>query len=259
MVLISLFIFSGCVLNEPKLEKNETKILKKVSDKNITTNTTPAKKIKEKTSRDDIEEGEVIVNIFDDELYFEKDKVGKDKTKVVIKYLDAFDWEKKALQKIYKKHKKLWSKKQSKSFKNILENDKYLALCGDRRYWDNLQFEESEPEGDILQSLLLLRYLNNLEHGCTQWVSSNGKIKDENSKQHMNTKEIFSLLVHGVIIEKLVALSVPKDKKFYPLVKKYKALLASDGNKEVLKEQRLEIEYYKCKKCQPNYSKKESK
>ena len=265
IVLIGLFFFSGCVANQPKVEKEETKILKKASDKNITALSTASKDIKkeiiqeETIQKDVVEEGEVIVNVFDDELYFEKDKVGTDKTKVVIKYLDAFDWEKKALQKIYKKHKKLWSKKQSKNFKNILKNDKYLALCGDRRYWDNLEFEESEPEQDILQSVLLIKYLNNVMHGCPEWVESNGKIKDENSKKHMNSKEIFSLLVHGVIIKKLFSLSVPKDKNFYPSVEKYKALLTTDVKKEILKKKRLMIENYKCKRWQPNYVKKESR
>lgn len=263
--LIALFFFLGCSVLEPNLDlkKEDNNVSKKVSknieveevkEKNVSiVSTIPNEEILENNN---LEEGNIILNVFDDELYFEKDKVGIDKTKVVIKYLDAFDWEKKALQKIYKKHKRLWSQKQSEDFQKILIEDKYLSLCGDRRYWDNLEFEESQPEQDILQSILLIKYLNNLSHGCPQWVESNCKVKNENAKERINIKQVFSLLPHGVIIEKLFSLYTPKEKKFRTLLKKHKNSLELAKKKEVLRLERLEIEAFKCRPYDPSYEKK---
>ena len=202
------------------------------------------------------EEGHIIENLFDDELYFEKDKV-RDKTAVVIKYLHAYPWEKKALKRIYKKYKQLWSKQQSETFKKIVQEDKYASLCGDQDYWDNLEFEESEPEHDILQSVLLLRYINNLSHGCIKWVESDGKIKDENREKDVEAKYIFSLLPHNVLIEKLLILYAPKEKKFKKLLSEYKALVESDADREKIKEKRLELEQFKAMEIHPNYRKRE--
>ena len=259
VVLVSLFLFLGCAVLEPSFEA--------ISSINVEENTTKerveknvsicSKLLEDKTIKNDnLEEGRLILNVFDDELYFEKDKVGKDKNEVVIKYLDAFPWEKKALKNIYKKYQKLWSKKQSKDFRKILEEDKYLSLCADRRYWDNLEFEESEPERDILQSVLLIKYVNNLSHGCPEWVKSDGKIKDENEKEPIKTKQIFSLLPHRVIIGKLLSLYLPKEKKFLELLEEHQVSLESNKKSEFLKLERLKIEAFKCKKCNPNYKRK---
>ena len=255
-LLLSLFLFSACAVVAPKVEQVKTKekqqklIAPKVEDNKSVV--IEAKK-SNLTKLDKELEGNVIVNVFADELYFEKDKVGEDKTAVVIKYLDAYAWEKKALAKVYKKYKRLWSKKQSEEFKEILEEDRYLSLCSDRKYWDNLEFEESEPERDILQSVLLIRYVNNLEHGCPKWVASNAKIRDENAKEHTNMKQLFSLLPHEVIIEKLISLYVPKEKEFRILLKQHQNSLDLDKGKELLKLERLELEEFKCQTCQPNY------
>ena len=263
VMLGALFLFSGCAVLEPDfgvpIAKKE--VVKKKSIENNITNAVEVKieekklVLEEEVSENKMEEeGTLILNVFADELYFEKDKVGTDKTQVVIKHLIASSWEKKALKKVYKKHKQLWSQKQSKNFRKILEEDKYLALCSDRKYWDNLEFEESEPERDILHSILLIKYLNNLAHGCPQWISS--KVKNENDKERINTKQVFSLLPHGVIIEKLLSLYLPKEKEFDNLLKKYKKSLESNEEKEILNSERLEIEEFKCKKCQPNYKKR---
>ncbi len=260
-VLGSMFLFSGCAVLEAELEvpKSEKKVLeinktKETLEENLSSvsEEVEAKALK----NDNLEESQIIINVFDDELYFEKDKVGRDKTQVVIKYLDAFSWEKKALKKVYAKYKRLWSEQQSKNFRKILEEDRYLSLCSDHKYWDNLEFEESQPKRDVLHSILLLRYLNNLTHGCPQWITSNGKVKDENSKEHIKTKQVFSLLPHGVIIEKLFSLYLPKEKDFFLLLKKHKASLEEAKKREVIQSERLEIEAYKCRKCQPNYKKK---
>jgi hypothetical protein len=258
IILLFFLFFSGCAKLAPDfvVNKEASKNIEpeEIVEKNISSvSKIPNKKVIE---NDNIEEGHLILNVFDDELYFEKDKVGNDKTKVVIKYLDAFTWEKKALKKIYKKHKRLWSKKQSKDFQKILAEDKYLSLCADHKYWENLEFEESEPERDILQSILLLKYLNNLTHGCPKWVESNGKVKNENAKKHINSKQVFSLLPHGVIIEKLFSLYLPEEKKFHTLLEKHKNSLELAKRRDLLKLERLEIEELKCEKCQPNYKKK---
>ena len=263
VVLVSLFFFLGCAVVEPSFDPIEVeKIVTKTNEVNETVDQnisimTIIKPLEEKILKNEkLEEGEVILNVFDDELYFEKDKVGEDKTQVVINYLDAYAWEKKVLKSAYKKRKTLWSKKQSKNFRKILEKDKYMSLCSDKRYWHNLEFEESEPERDILQSVLLIRYLNNLSHGCPKWIDSNKKIENENSKERINTKQIFSLLPHGVLIEKLLSLYLPSTKGFRLLLKKHKKSLNEDKTSEVLKAERLEIEGYKCETCEPDYKKK---
>ena len=199
----------------------------------------------------------LLENLFADELYFEKDKVGVDKTAVVIKYLRAYPWEKKALKEIYREHKHLWSKQQSKSFKKILQEDRYASLCGDHAYWENLEFEESEPEQDILQSVLLLKYINNLTHGCVEWVESDGKVKDENREKPVEAKYILSLLPYNVLIKKLFLIYTPKKKRFKRVLSEYKALVESDATRDKIKEKRLLVEQSKITEIEPNYRKKE--
>ena len=245
IVVIMLLLVGGCVTPKPKVEK----VVSEQNSSQVREN-----KVEEEPKD---EEGYLIENVFDDELYFEKDKVAKDKTAVVIKYLRAYPWEKKSLKRIYKKYKHLWSKRQSKTFKKILQEDKYASLCSDQRYWDNLEFEESEPEHDILQSVLLLRYINNLTHGCVKWVESDGKIKDENRKKDVEAKYIFSLLPHNVLIEKLLLLYAPKEKKFKRLLSEYRALVESDAKGDTIKEKRLELEQFKAAEIHPNYKKRE--
>ena len=253
-----LFMMVGCASKKVKptmmkesnssVEHNET-----VEEKGILS------KIYEQivNKKDEVESGEVLANVFSDELYFEKDKVGQDKTGVVIKYLDAYAWEKKVLNRAYKKHKKLWSKKQSKDFEKILQHDKYLSLCSDHKYWDNLEFEENEPERDILHSILLLRYLNNLSHGCVDWVQSDGKIKDENKREYIKAKYVFALLPHEVLIDKLLFIYAPKELEFKKMLEAYNEAVERDEDTEILKRERLIIELYKRKEIHPNYKKRE--
>ena len=252
IVVVALLV-TGCVAPTPKVQKVSHE---QNSSQTLEHNKSVAleKKVVEEPKE---EEGHIIENVFDDELYFEKDKVGVDKTAVVIKYLRAYPWEKKALNRIYKKYKLLWSKRQSKTLKKILQEDRYASLCGDQRYWENFEFEESEPEHDILQSVLLLRYIKNLTHGCVKWVESDGKTKDENRKKDVEAKYIFSLLPHNVLIEKLLLLYAPKEKKFKKLLSKYRALVESDANKDNIKEKRLELEQFKADEIHPNYKERE--
>jgi len=253
IVVAIVFFVTGCVAPQAKVktvshEQNSSQSLE--HNKSVIRE----KKIVQEMPK---EEKNIIENVFDDELYFEKDKIVGDKTAIVIKYLRAYPWEKKALKKIYKKYKYLWSKRQSETFKKIVQGDKYASLCGDKDYWDNLQFEESKLERDILQSVLLLRYINNLSHGCPKWVESNGKIKDENRKKDVESRYIFSLLPHKVLIEKLLLLYAPKEKKFKKLLSEYKALVESDAKQDKLKEKRLELEQFKASEIHPNYKERE--
>ncbi|CAA6813667.1 MAG: Unknown protein [uncultured Sulfurovum sp.] len=254
--LLSMFVFVGCSTTQPKVivseDKKEVVEINKIESVVVENNVSQVMPVEEHVPV--IDDENVILSVFSDELYFEKDKVGTDKTKVIIKYLDAFDWEKKALRKAYAKNKRLWSKKQSESFWKILEEDKYLSLCSNQRYWDNLQFEESEPERDILHSILFIKYLNNLSNGCPQWVES--KVKNENSKQFINTKEIFSLLPHEVIIEKLFYLYTPHSKKFDTLMNEYRTLTSSEMKEDTHKAERLQIEEYKRNRSKPQYKNK---
>ena len=251
-ILIALVLFiTGCVTSQPKAKK--TVSYEQNSSQTLEHNRSAV--MEKKVVQE--EEGHIIKNVFDDELYFEKDKAGVDKTAVVIKYLHAYPWEKKALNRIYKKYKRLWSKRQSKNFKKILQEDNYASLCGDQDYWDNLEFEESEPEHDILQSVLLLRYINNLTHGCVKWVESDGEIEDENREKDVEAKYIFSLLPHNVLIDKLLLLYAPKEKAFKRLLSEYKVLVTSDVSKESIKEKRLELEQFKASEIHPNYKERE--
>ncbi len=255
VVVIALFM-TGCV-TPPKPKKVKIVSHEQNSNQTLEQNNSVVIEEKKVVSEPKEEEGHIIENIFENELYFEKDKSGVDKTGVVIKYLRAYPWEKKALKRIYKKYKLLWSKRQSKTFEKILKEDRYASLCGDKLYWDNLEFEESEPEHDVLQSVLLLRYINNLSHGCVKWVESDGKIKDENRDKDVEVKYIFSLLPHNVLIEKLLILYAPKEKKFNRLLSEYKALIEFDANKDKIKDKRLELEQFKATEIHPNYRKRE--
>jgi len=265
IAFMGLFFLSGCLMPEPQpklstqtKELNSTKMNTKEisttemnSTQAITTDAHPVSEVLEEK-----EEVNVIHNVFQDELYFEKDKEGVDQHALVIKYLDARDWEKKALGKIYKRHKKLWSAKQSNSLKQIIEKNHYFGLCSDRKYWDNLAFEESEPERDVLHSMLLIRYLNNLSNGCVEWVRSKQKINDENHEEHINTKEILSLLPHHVLIEKLIMLYVSQSKQFKTLIANHHESLSFDKPQEELLAERFAIESYKRDEKNPKYQKR---
>jgi hypothetical protein len=258
---VVLFLFSGCVNSEPqpevqkKPDVNNTNVTEvQVIEKNVSI---ISQLVDEKVIEDEsLEEVNLIANVFSDELYFEKDKEGIDKHRLVIKYLDARDWEKKALKKIYKKHKKLWSKKQSKDLWKIVEEDRYFGLCSDRKYWDNLQFEESEPERDVLHSILLIRYLNNLSNGCPEWIRSKQKIQNENRQEYINSKEILSLLPHNVLIEKLIMIYVSKSKRFKTMIDEHHASLSLDKKEEEILAERLAIEAYKREEKSPKYEKR---
>lgn len=263
IALVGIVFFSGCVQPEPKPQeplqvKDVNKsVSQEVEVQGIEETFVPTLDSKDKAPQDKAsEEVTVIANVFSDELYFEKDKEGVDLHQLVIKYLDAQAWEKKALRAIYKKHKKIWSQKQSDALWRIIEKNHYFGLCADGKYWDNLQFEESEPERDILHSMVLIRYLNNLSNGCPQWIESKGKVQDENTQEHINTQEILSLLPHGVLVDKLIMVYVSKSKTFKSMIDNHHESLSLDKKEEEILAERLAIEAYKREEKTPKYHKR---
>jgi len=174
-------------------------------------------------------------------------------SKHLIKYLDAYPWEKKALRKAYTQYRKLWTKSEIHDFLAIVNEDKYLSLCSDKRYMDNLMFTADPAKQDLLYSILLLKYLNNLSHGCMEWVSSDGMIKNENSKEYIESDYLLSMLSKDILIERLFTRYVPKEKDFFPALKRYKLLTKYLEKSDEIKSERLQIEQYKTFENHPDY------
>ena len=171
----------------------------------------------------------------------------------LINYLDAFSWEKKALSKAYSRERKLWTKREIQSFLAIVNEDKYLSLCGDKRYMDNLIFTSNPAKQDLLYSILLLRYLNNLSNGCREWVSSDGELLNENSKEYIESNYLLSMLSKDILIERLFTRYIPKNKDFFPALKRYKLLTKYLEKSDEIKNERLQIEAYKSVENHPDY------
>jgi len=249
-----LVLFTGCSLVkiEPVVVKEEIHS-EKISE---IQKVEPLEEVEKKVKETPIE---VIEKVFSDELFFEIDKMHANKNLLTIKYLDASPSEKRALNLTYSRYKKIWSEEQSEEFKLIIQEDKYLSLCSDKKYWNNLEFENEPEKREILSSILLLRYLNNLTHGCEKWVKSNGKIKEENRDKQIDANHLLSLLPHGLLIEKIIQKFLPQEERFLSRVEEYHFLVDSTQNSSNLKEMRLEIERLKSISMRPNYSKKEEK
>jgi len=188
-----------------------------------------------------------IVDVFTDSIF-----LGGNRLKL-IENLDALAWEKKSLLKAYKNHTQLWSKRQRESFQKLLESDKYLSLCGDKRYYDNLLFTLEEPQVDILHSILLLKYVNNLSHGCMQWVSE--KVSNENSSKSIPSKYLLDMIEKNVLVERLFVPFIPKQKSFKIAIKEYKKMEEKMIDSQELKVRRIEIERIKQTEEYPSYQK----
>jgi len=263
-ILSVLFVFSGCAIFQPdfgvpkqELESSRKAIVvppktipierKKVILPPQTTpfvKTPPPKKVFQQKSPKKIE---VIVNVFSEDI---EDFAS---SKRLINYLDAYPWEKKALYKAYGKHKKLWTKHEIQDFLAIINEDKYLSLCADKRYLDNLIFTTDVAKQDLLYSILLLRYLNNLSHGCSEWVGSNGTILNENSEKYIESDYLLSMLPKNILIERLFTRYIPKEKDFFPAIKRYKLLTKYLEKSDEIKNERLQIEQYKRFENHPDY------
>ena len=254
--MLLLFI-SGCTKQPQKIDKKPSCIIHPTSKDN---NKTVIENISESSKDDDglkvVDEtdgssevvGEYcIVDVFTDSMFLNGDRIK------LIKNLDALDWEKKALLIAYKNHTELWNSKQKKEFQKILEDDKYLSLCGDRRYYDNLLFTTEEPQVDILYSILLLKYLNNLSNGCTKWVSQ--KLGNENSKKNIHAEYLLDMIEKDAIVERLFVPFIPRQKRFLIAIREYKKMEDRAEKSQKLKDRRLEIEQLKHTEEYPNYRK----
>jgi len=253
-------LVSGCTPQPKKIDKKPSCIIHPTS-----AGKKPVKEVvlTNETSTTDIDDGlkvvdegngssEVvgeycIVDVFTDSMFLNGDRLK------LIKNLDALAWEKRALLKAYKKHTKLWNEQQRKEFQQILEEDKYLSLCGDKRYYENLLFTVEEPQVDILYSILLLKYLNNLSNGCTKWVSQ--KIANENSSKNIQSDYLLDMIEKDAIVERLFVPFFPRQKRFMVAIREYKKMKNRDVKPEKLKDRRLEIEQLKKTEEYPNYRK----
>jgi len=254
ILFILLILVSGCT----KHPKKPLCIIHPTSkDGNLTVVEDSSETSKEDEELKVIDDGEggsnkvddeyCIVDVFTDSMFLNGDRIK------LIKNLDALPWEKKALLKAYKNNTKLWNKKQRKEFQKILEEDKYLSLCGDRRYYDNLLFTAEEPQADILHSILLIKYLNNLSHGCKKWVSQ--KTSDENKHKNIPSLYLLDMVEKDALIERLFIPFIPNHKSFKVAIKEYKNMKNRDAKSQKLKDKRLEIEEMKAIDSSPSYKK----
>jgi len=254
--MILILIVSGCT-KQPTKKKPLCIIHPTSKDGNIKEiETTPevSKEDEELKVIDDgaggsnkVEDEYCIVDVFTDSMFLNGDRIK------LIKNLDALSWERKVLLEAYKNHTELWNRQQKKEFQKILEDDKYLSLCGDRRYYDNLLFTTEEPQLDILHSILLLKYINNLSHGCKKWVLE--KSSNENSHKDIPSLYLLDMIEKDALVERLFIPFVPKQKSFQISIREYKKMKDKDVQSEKLKDKRLEIEQIKERDEYPSYRK----
>ena len=246
----------GCTNKQPIVKKPSCIIHPTSKDTNITTVVQESFELSKEDSElkvvdDSNESDEVvgeycIVDVFTDSIFLNGDRVK------LIKNLDALPWEKKVLLTAYKKDSKLWNQQQKKEFDKILEEDKYLSLCSDRRYYDNLLFTSEEPQLDILYSITLLRYAKNLSNGCLEWVSSG--IKDENIKKRVPEKNLLKMVQQGAIVERLLVPFIPKTKAFDEALNAYHKAISRGENAKSLTSERMFIEEQKATDIYPDYN-----
>jgi hypothetical protein len=260
LTILLLLLISGCTKQQPRVKKPSCIIHPTSKDGNKTEIKESLPILSEDEGLTVVDEGNgssevvgeyCIVDVFTDSLFLNGDRIK------LIQNLDALPWEKRALLKVYKEHTSLWNKRQKEDFKKILEEDKYLSLCGDRRYYDNLLFTVDEPQVDILYSILLLKYLNNLSNGCKKWVTK--KVADENSYKNIHksihAEYLLEMIEKDAIVERLFIPFLPRQKRFLIAIKEYKRMKHHDEKLEKLKNKRLEIEELKVIKEYPNYRK----
>jgi len=159
-----LFLFSGCTLFQPNVSVSKQepessrkailvppKMIPLIERKKIilSPETTPFVKKhppKKVFHQKNPQKLELIVNVFSEDIE------GFANSKHLIQYLDAYPWEKKALHKAYSRYKMLWTQREIQDFLAIIHDDKYLSLCADKRYLDNLIFTTDVTKQDLLYS-----------------------------------------------------------------------------------------------------------
>jgi len=194
-----------------------------------------------------VEDEYCIVDVFTDSIFLNGDRIK------LIQNLDASKEERAILLKAYKNHTDLWSRTQREKFSTILEEDKYLSLCGARRYYDNLLFTTEEPQLDILYSIIFLKYINNLKNGCYEWVAQRREKQTLSHNVHGNY--LLDMIEKDALIERLFIPYLPKEKSFLISVREYKKMVDKGSDKEGLREKRLEVEEKKRIEKYPSYRK----
>jgi len=192
-----------------------------------------------------VESSHAFINVFNESMIVNGNSME------LIEHLDAFQWEKEALVRMYSEHTDLWNIEQKEEFKVILEKDKYLSLCGDKRYYENLLFSNEDARVDILYSILFLRYVNNLSNGCVQWVSSH--VKDENHLYNIQADYLLSMIEKDALVERLLIPFIPKKRAFTIALRDYHLMVAKSENSESVIRQRLEVESLKAFESYPTY------
>lgn len=229
-----MVLFVGCSKTEPKVNENNVPIIESVEEPIL--NEQP------------------IFELNRREIFSDTD-VARANIRTLIEMLDVFPWEKKALHFVYRHAgKMIWKPNQIQDFRKILEDDSYLSMCGAQRYWDYLETTDDKVKQDVLYSVLLLRYLNNLSSGCREWVSSDGMVVNENSRKNIKAEYVLSLVAQGALVQKLFIPYLPQNRDFFVALDDYKRLEKSVENLSDLKRERLSIEQYKTLKTYPTYN-----
>ena len=252
-ILMLLLLLSGCSKKEPKKPLCIIHPTSKNSNITVVENSSEVSKEDEELKiiddgaggSNEVNDEYCIVDVFTDSMFLNGDRIK------LIQNLDALPWERKALLKAYKNHTELWNREQKKAFQKILEEDKYLSLCGDRRYYDNLLFTTEEPQTDILYSILLLKYLNNLSHGCKKWVAQ--KANNENSHNTIPSLYLLDMIEKDALVERLFIPFMPRQKSFRIAIREYKKMKDKDEKSQKVKDKRLEIEQMKERDEYPSY------
>ncbi len=148
-----------------------------------------------------------------------------------------------------------WHSAQKSEFLEILEEDKYLSICGDEELYKRVK----ESKNSVLMSHMLVAYANNLANGCIDLERFQKLQKRRNSVhfsskfttylQEVNVKEIAMKLRAGESIETILSPYIPEYRQFHALLQHYHALKHQEGtDPKILHKIRLNIERVKLMK-----------
>jgi len=148
-----------------------------------------------------------------------------------------------------------WHTSQKEAFLQILKEDTYMSLCGDKALYEKVRSSEDSR----LMSRLLIKYVNNLANGCidiasfekAQEARKSDKFKTHYTfyKQHVDANAIRMHLRTGQNIEKILQPYLPPYREFKRLAEAYRTLAKrKDTSAKLLHKIRLNIERVKLMK-----------
>lgn len=149
-----------------------------------------------------------------------------------------------------------WKYSQKNEFLEILEEDKYLSICNQKRLYNKAK----QSRDSRLMTQLLVAYIDNLENGCInlkhfkniQAMKKENKIETfyETNQKEISKRSIQNQLRTGMSIENILKPYIPTIPQFALLSQKYHILLHNQGNvsKETMDKIRLNIERAKIMK-----------